>query len=93
MEAPPGDRARDHGRDSDDLAIQSTRRFLDLHGAEAGDLSTAAAAQAPDIGRLVLRAYTQASGAIARAAALDLIDGLLLSGTYDMAQLVDEAER
>jgi hypothetical protein len=77
----------------DDLVIQSTRRFLDLHGTEASDLSTAAAAQAPEIGRLVLRAYTQASGATARAATLDLIDGLLLSGTYDMAQLVDEAER
>ena len=77
----------------DDLVVQSTRRFLDLHGAEASNLSTAAAAQAPEIGRLVLRAYTQASGATARAATLDLIDGLLLSGTYDMAQLVDEAER
>ena len=77
----------------DDLVIQSTRRFLEIHGTEASDLSTAAAAQAPEIGRLVLRAYTQASGATARAATLDLIDGLLLSGTYDMAQLVDEAER
>ena len=77
----------------DNLVIQSTRRFLEIHGTEASDLSTAAAAQAPEIGRLVLRAYTQASGATARAATLDLIDGLLLSGTYDMAQLVDEAER
>jgi hypothetical protein len=77
----------------DDLVIQSTRRFLDLHGTEASDISTAAAAHAPELGRLVLRAHTQASGATARAAALDLIDGLLLSGAYDMAQLIDEAER
>jgi hypothetical protein len=45
------------------------------------------------MGRLVLRAYTQAPDPGARAATLDLIDGLLLSGTYDMAQLVAEAER
>lgn len=34
-----------------------------------------------------MRAYTQASGRPARAGILDLIDGLLLSGTYDMAKL------
>jgi hypothetical protein len=77
----------------DDLVVAATRRFLDLHGPEAGDLSTAAAGQAPEIGRLVLRAYAQASGPAARATTLDLIDDLLLSGAYDIAQLVDEAER
>ena len=77
----------------DNLVVQCTKRFLDLHAAEASNISTAAAAQAPQIGRLVMRAYTQASGRHARAGILDLIDGLLLSGTYDMAELVEAAER
>lgn len=77
----------------DDPVIQCTRRFLDIHGADAGDLSTAAAGQAPEIGQLVLRAYAQASGAATRATTLDLIDGLLLTGAYDFARIVEEAER
>ena len=50
----------------DDLVTLSTSRFLDLHAAEASNISTAAAGQAPQIGRLVMRAYMHASRRRAR---------------------------
>ena len=77
----------------DDLVIQFTRRFVEVHGAEASNLSTAAAGQAPRVGQLVLRAYAQAGDPAVRATVLDLIDGLLLTGAYELARIVDEAER
>ena len=45
----------------DDLVVQSTERFLELMAPRRATSSTAAAGHAPEIGRLVLRAYTQAS--------------------------------
>ena len=77
----------------DDLVVQCTKRFVEVHGAEAGNLSTAAAGHAPRIGQLVLRAYAQVGDSAVRATVLDLIDALLLTGTYQLAQIVDEAER
>lgn len=77
----------------DDLVVHCTKRFVEVYGAEAGNLSTAAAGQAPRIGQLVLRAYAQAGDSAVRATVLDLIDALLLTGTYELAQIVDEAER
>jgi hypothetical protein len=40
-----------------------------------------------------LRAYAQAADRAARAMVLDLVDELLLAGTYDFAEAVNEAER
>jgi hypothetical protein len=77
----------------DDLVIQYARRFLDLHSAEIGNIATAAAGEARDVGQLVLRAYAQAPDRTSRATVLDLIDELLLAGAYDFAQAVNEAER
>lgn len=77
----------------DDLFIQCTRRFVEVHGAEASNITTAAAGEAPRIGRLALRAYAQAHDSAIRATVLDLIDALLLAGAYEFARIVDEAER
>ena len=77
----------------DDLVAQCASRFVEVHGADAGNLSTDAAGAAPKIGRLVLRAYAQAADSAARGPVLDLIDDLLLSGAYEFDQIVDEAER
>jgi hypothetical protein len=77
----------------DDLVIQCARRFLDLRSAEIGNIATAAAGEARDVGQLVLRAYAQAPDRTSRATVLDLIDELLLAGAYDFAQAVNEAER
>ena len=77
----------------DDLVSQCARGFLDLHSAEIGNIATAAAGEARNVGQLVLRAYAQAADRAARAMVLDLVDELLLAGTYDFAEAVNEAER
>lgn len=77
----------------DELAIACARRFVDAFGADMGNLSTRAAGNADEVGRLVLRAYAQATARASRAAALDLIDKLLLFAVYKMDELVDGAER
>lgn len=77
----------------DDLIIQCTDRFLDVHSANVGNIATAAAGEARDVGQLILDTYVRATDRAARAKALDLIDGLLLAGSYDFARIVDEAER
>jgi hypothetical protein len=75
------------------LILQAARRFIEVNGANIGNIATGAAGDAREIGELVLRAYAQASNAAARAVALDMIDGLLLYGAFGVDQLVEAAER
>ncbi|MDQ3740607.1 MAG: hypothetical protein M3389_06645 [Actinomycetota bacterium] len=77
----------------DDLVLASARRFVDEHGRELGDFSTGAAADARELCTLVLRAYAQAPDPAGRAAALDLIDQLLLLGAYGIEEALSESER
>jgi hypothetical protein len=77
----------------DEVVVRCARRFLAEYGGQVGDLSTAAAGQVQELGRLIVRGYAQATSAAARATVLDLIDELLLRGAYDLASIVDEAER
>jgi hypothetical protein len=77
----------------DGLVTLCATRFLNVHGADASNIQTAAAHQAPEIGRLVLRAYAQAADSVARVPALNLIDDLLFSGAYEFDRIIDEAER
>lgn len=77
----------------DELVVHCARRFLQEYGGQVGDLSTAAAGQVQNLGRLIVRAYAQANAPAARATVLDLIDELLLHGAYDFTSIVDEAER
>ncbi len=77
----------------DELVIHCARRFLTEYGGQVGDLSTAAAGHVQDLGRLIVRAYAQATSPAARATVLDLIDELLLRGAYDFARIVNEVER
>jgi hypothetical protein len=77
----------------DDLAILCARRFLEIYAADVDNLATAAAGEARDVGRLIIRAYAQAIDAASRAQTLDLIDELLLAGAFDFARMVSEAER
>ena len=77
----------------DGLVTQCARRFVNVHGADASNIQTAAAGEAPEIGRLVLRAYAQAADSAARGPVLDLIDDLLFSGAYEFDRIIDEAER
>ena len=77
----------------DDLIIQSAQRFVDIHGADAGNIATSTAGDARQIGELILRAYAQATDAATRSVALDLLDSQLLFGAYGIADLIESAER
>lgn len=77
----------------DDLIVATTRRFLGSFGGQLSSIATHAAADARDVGTLLLRAYAQAQDAAARSDVLDLIDDLLMEAAYDFAKIVGEAER
>ncbi|MEX2168068.1 MAG: hypothetical protein WD851_02050 [Pirellulales bacterium] len=57
-----------------DVIIRLAERFLDVCGAEAGDLSKAAAGDAPTVTKLVMRLYSQSRDDAVRSHCLDLID-------------------
>jgi hypothetical protein len=77
----------------DDLVLQSAQRFIEVNGADIGNIATSAAGDAREIGELVVRAYAQATDAAVRSTALDLIDRLLLHGGFGVDKLVEAAER
>ena len=77
----------------DDIVIDCTRRFIDVYGEQAGDISTSAAGEAREVVQLTLRAYAQASDREMRRQVLDLIDGLLLINALGALEAVDRAER
>ena len=77
----------------DDMVVACTRRFIDVHGEAAGDISTSAAGDAGQVAQLTLRAYAQASDRDMRRQTLDLIDGLLVINAIGTLEAVDQAER
>lgn len=77
----------------DDLILECVRRFVDVHGTEAGDIRTGAAADSQHIGELLIRAYAQVTSKTERSQILDLLDRLLLLGAYGVADLILESER
>lgn len=77
----------------DELIVATTRRFLDCYRGQLASIATHAAADAREVGTLLLRAYAQAPDANARGEVLDLIDDLLMEAAYDFAKTVGEAER
>lgn len=77
----------------DDLIMACAQRFVDVFGADIGNVATRAAGDAREVGQLVLRAYAQTPDAGGCSVALDLIDRLLLSGGYGVDELVVFAER
>jgi HEAT repeat protein len=77
----------------DALVTACARRFVDVHGADVGNIATGAAGDAREVGQLVFRAYAQASSVRGRSEALDLIDQLLALNAYGMTELVDVTER
>jgi hypothetical protein len=77
----------------DDMVIACTRRFIDVYGQAASDISTSAAGDAGQVTQLTLRAYAQASDRDIRRQTLDLIDGLLIINAMGALEAVDAAER
>jgi len=76
----------------DELIVDCAKRFIDIHGADVGDMATGAAGNAREVGELLLRAYVQAD-VTDRSAVLDLLDDLLAFGAYGVAELVGDVER
>jgi len=57
-----------------EIIIRLAERFLEVCGADAGDLSKAAAGDAPTVAKLVMRLYNQSRDDAVRSRCLDLID-------------------
>lgn len=76
----------------DDLVTACARRFVDMHGADIGNISTRAAGDAHEVAHLVFRGYAQATSATRRRQALDLIDQLLQFNAFGIADLVEAAD-
>ncbi|MEV5200129.1 hypothetical protein [Streptomyces sp. NPDC053720] len=77
----------------DELVLTCVRRFVTVFGAASADLSRDAAADAHHIGRLLVRAYAQAPSPAIRSAILDLLDQLLLLGSYGVAEAINDSDR
>jgi hypothetical protein len=75
------------------VIVATTRRFLGSFGGQLSSIATHAAADAREVGTLLLRAYAQAQDTAARREVFDLIDDLLMEAAYDFARVVGEAER
>lgn len=77
----------------DDIVLDCARRYIDVYGEQASDISTSAAGEAQEVIQLTLRAYAQASDRDRRSLVLDLIDDLLRIGAIGASDAVDQAER
>ncbi|MFE3945705.1 NACHT domain-containing protein [Streptomyces sp. NPDC059118] len=77
----------------DELVLACVRRFLLVFGAASADLAHGAAADARHIGGLLVRSYVQAPSAALRSEILDLLDRLLLLGSYGVARAIGAADR
>jgi hypothetical protein len=77
----------------DELVLACARRFVAVFGAASADLARGVAADARHIGRLLVRAYVQASSPALRSGILDLLDQLLLFGSYGVAEAINDSDR
>ncbi|WP_431775265.1 hypothetical protein [Streptomyces cucumeris] len=77
----------------DELVLTCVRRFVAMSGAASADVTRGAAAHARHIGRLLVRSYVQASSSMRRSEILDLLDQLLLLGSYGVAKAINDSDR
>ncbi|MER5525747.1 hypothetical protein ABT075_14215 [Streptomyces sp. NPDC002677] len=77
----------------DELVLTCVRRFLTVFGPASADPPRRAAGAARHIGRLLVRAYVQATSPARRSEILDLLDRLLLLGSYGVAEAINDADR
>ncbi|MGW1874332.1 hypothetical protein [Streptomyces sp. NPDC001975] len=77
----------------DELVLTCVRRFLTVFGPASADPPRRAAGAARHIGRLLVRAYVQATSPARRSEILDLLDRLVLLGSYGVAEAINDADR
>ncbi|NQT36977.1 MAG: hypothetical protein HQ581_05785 [Planctomycetes bacterium] len=76
-----------------DVTIRLAERFMETHGKSAGDISTAAAGDAPTVAKLVLRLYTQSPDENVQARCLDLIDQMEWDQFFGMDRELAQHDR
>lgn len=77
----------------DSLILRCAHRFVRRLGPQASDVSTGAAGDAQQVGRLVVRGLAQSRSMDRRAALLDVLDDLLRMGAYGIDTVICESER
>ncbi|WP_305686242.1 hypothetical protein [Microbacterium sp.] len=77
----------------DDLALKAAKQFINVFGAEAGDISTAAAGDTMYVSDLVVRGLAQSKSPAERAALLDVLDKLLEIGAYGIGDAIAASSR
>jgi hypothetical protein len=77
----------------DELVVLTSRKFVEVDGADSSDIRTGAAGDASHVGKLVIRALAQSTNATERSELLDILDDLLLVGSYGIEELVSRSER
>lgn len=76
-----------------DVTLLLAERFIKTRGREAGDISTAAAGDAPTVAKLVVRLYSQTSDEPLKTRCLDLIDSMELLGFHGIDRELKEHDR
>ena len=76
-----------------EVTLSACKRFIDVAGLAAGDISTREAGDADTVIKLTLRTYQQSSDDTIRARSLDLIDKLMEHGAYGINDALEEFER
>ncbi|MGW0495774.1 hypothetical protein ACWD0Z_10195 [Streptomyces sp. NPDC003007] len=77
----------------DDLLLACAQRFIEVHGAEAKDMRTGAAADAMHVSDMLVRSYSQAVSTTARSKVLDLLDQLIAVEAYGVVRSIEKFER
>ena len=77
----------------EDLALKAAQRFINVFGAEAGDMSTSAAGDTMYVSDLVVRGLAQSKSPAERAALLDVLDKLLEMGAYGIGDAIAASSR
>jgi hypothetical protein len=72
-----------------DTALRLCERFVELHGSALADISTSAAGDALDVGKIVMRVYVHSRDAELRSRCLDLLDRMVEMGAYGIERQLE----
>jgi hypothetical protein len=72
-----------------DTALRLCERFVELHGSAIADISTSAAGDALDVGKIVMRVYVHSQEAELRSRCLDLLDRMVEMGAYGIERQLE----
>ena len=76
-----------------EVTLSACKRFIDVAGLAAGDISTREAGDADTVIKLTLRTYQQSSDDTIQARSLDLVDKLMELGAYGIHDALEEVDR